>query len=330
MPFLKRGKDKQAGADSLTTLFFASDLHGSEQCWRKFLRAGRFYGVGSLVMGGDLTGKAVVPITRKPDGSCSARLLGEIREAASEEAIAQLMEAVRYNGMYPWIASEEEIDRHRDDDISRTALFEALMLDELRRWVALGDETARKDGIEVFAIAGNDDLWSCDSVLAEGELLQHCEDRVVHVGSHEMVSCSYANPTPWDSPREMTEEALYEHLKQLVEQVEEPRKAIFLFHVPPYDSKLDMARELNPDLTVAIRRGQPNEIPVGSHAVRQIIEEYQPLLSLHGHIHESRGVVTIGKTVSINPGSEYYGGRLQGALIKLAEEEVKIKQLVVG
>ena len=109
MPFLRKGKDKQSDANSLTTLFFASDLHGSEQCWRKFLRAGRFYGVGSLVMGGDLTGKAVVPITQKPDGSCSALFLGEIREAASEEAIAQLMDAVRYNGMYPWIAPAEEI-----------------------------------------------------------------------------------------------------------------------------------------------------------------------------------------------------------------------------
>ena len=44
-------------------LYYASDVHGSDVCWRKFLGAGRFYGVQALIMGGDLTGKAIVPIT---------------------------------------------------------------------------------------------------------------------------------------------------------------------------------------------------------------------------------------------------------------------------
>jgi Icc-related predicted phosphoesterase len=62
---------------------------------------------------------------------------------------------------------------------------------------------------------------------------------------------------------------------------------------------------------------------VGSKAVRRAIETYQPILSLHGHIHESRGVATIGRTVCINPGSEYPDGVLRGAIVDFDRDGVK-------
>lgn len=329
MGFLRK-READAGSGT-TSIFYSSDLHGSDRCWRKFLGAARFYKVNTLVMGGDLTGKAVVPISHEADGSYTARFLGEQRRASSDEELSQLEDAVRFNGMYPWVAAPDQVELHRDDDVARDRLFETVMLDELHRWVALADRRAEASGVDIFAIAGNDDPWACDPALEASEHLRPCEDRLVEVHGHEMISCSIVNPTPWDSPREMAEAELYDHLHSLAQQVSDPSRAIFMFHAPPYDSGLDTAREINPaDLTVVMRGGQPHEIPVGSKAVRQIIEEYQPLLSLHGHIHESRGITTIGRTTCINPGSDYASGQIHGAVVKLSDTKVTMRQLVIG
>jgi Icc-related predicted phosphoesterase len=328
--FLRR-RDPTVGSGTATSIFYSSDLHGSDRCWRKFLGAANFYQADTLIMGGDLTGKAVVPISHEADGSYTTRFLGEQRRVSSDEQLSQLKDAVRFNGMYPWVASPGEVQLHRDDDAARDLLFETVMLDELGRWLALADKKAEVSGVDIFAIAGNDDPWVCDTALAASKRLRPCEDRLVDVGGHEMISCSMVNPTPWDSPREMAESELYGHLHGLAEQVSDPSRAIFMFHAPPYDSGLDIAREINPeDLTVVMRNGQPHEIPVGSKAVRQIIEEYQPLLSLHGHIHESRGITTIGRTTCINPGSDYASGQIHGAVVKLSDHKLTMRQLVIG
>ncbi len=331
MGLLTRRRGERDGAKSAQTLalYYASDVHGSERCWRKFLGAGRFYGVQALVMGGDLTGKAIVPIAIEPDGAFSTTFIGETRAGRSAEELEQLDDAIRFNGMYPWHAPPEEIARHRDDAGARGALFERVMLEELRRWIALADQRMSEYGIEVFVMPGNDDLWSCDAVIESASWVQACDDRVVTVGPHEMISCSYANPTPWKSPRELDEDALYARIKALADQVEHPEAAIFNLHVPPYGCGLDTANEMNDDLTLVYKSGQPNPIPVGSSAVRQLIEEYQPLVALHGHIHESKGEVRIGRTLAVNPGSEYNSGHIHGSLVTLGPDSVR-HQFVVG
>jgi uncharacterized protein len=326
MVFRKRRRE----SENAFALYYASDVHGSDQCWRKFLGAGRFYEVNALLMGGDLTGKAVVPIERGADGSFSTEFLGETRRGSSDEALSELTEAIRYNGMYPWVATADEIARHRSDATARSELFERVMLDELRRWVALADERMPPLGIEVFAMAGNDDPWSCDAVLESAEHLVSCDLRIVTVGGHEMISCSYANPTPWSSPRELGEDDLYAKVKALADQLERPETSIFNLHVPPIASGLDTAYEIDDQLRIVVRNGKPHEIPVGSTAVRQLIEEYQPLLALHGHIHESRGAATIGRTLAINSGSEYATGRIHGAIVKLSDDAVLSHQFTIG
>ncbi len=323
---------RRPGDDSAKTidLYYASDAHGADGVWRKFLGAGRFYGVQALVMGGDVTGKAIVPIERNGSGAFSAQFLGEIRSGRSEEELEQLLQAVRFNGMYPWVAAPDEVARHRDDPAARAELFERVMLAELRRWIDLADERMAQYGIEVFVMPGNDDPWSCDAVVESASYVKPCAERIVRIGPHEMLSSAYANPTPWNSPRELDEDALYERLRGLAEQLENPSTAIFNLHVPPYGSGLDTANEMNPDLTLRYVSGQPNPIPVGSHAVRRIIEEYQPLVALHGHIHESRGEVRIGRTLALNPGSEYNSGHIHGVVVKLGASSVLKHQFVVG
>jgi Icc-related predicted phosphoesterase len=327
---LRRKRQDGTSAETTVELYYASDVHGSDQCWRKFLGASRFYRVGTLIMGGDLTGKAIVPIERRDDGVAVAEFLGEQHVAKTPQELDELLAAIRYNGMYPWIATRVEIDRHRADSAAQDELFERVMLDELQRWIDLADERMSSLGVGVYVMAGNDDPWSCDAILEAASHVTACDDRVVRIGPHEMLSCSYANPTPWDSPRELDEDALYARIKTLADQIEDPARAIFNLHVPPYDSGLDRAREIAGDLTVVYKSGQPNEIPVGSRAVQQIIEEYQPVLSLHGHIHESRGEAHIGRTLCVNSGSEYNSGRIHGVVVKLAGEAVASRQFVVG
>ena len=317
-------------AEQTVALYYASDVHGSERCWRKFLGAGRFYGVQALIMGGDLTGKAIVPIAIGPDGGFTTTFIGETRSGSTPEELEELVQAVRFNGMYPWLAPAEEIARLRDDSAARAELLERTMVEELRRWIDLADERMSEYGIDVFVMPGNDDPWACDEVIESASHVKACDDRVVMVGPHEMISCGYANPTPWNSPRELDEDELYKRIKSLADQLTDPSTAIFNLHVPPYNSGLDTANEMNADLTLKYVGGQPHPIPVGSHAVRQIIEETQPLLALHGHIHESRGEVRFGRTLAINTGSEYNSGHIHGAVVTLAGHDVRKHQFVVG
>jgi uncharacterized protein len=323
---------RRSGGRETTSMevYYASDIHGSDLLWRKFLRAGSFYDADALVMGGDLVGKAIVPIERLPDGTHRARWLGQERMLGSDAELEELVEAIRFNGFYPWIASPEEVARHTDDPAGQGELFDRVVREDLGRWMELAEQRAGDNGARPFVIAGNDDPWFVDELLAGTRSLEFCDDRVVRVGDHEMISSSYANRTPWDSPRELDEDQLYERLDLLAKQLAQPRRAIFNLHVPPYDSGLDVAAELKEDLTPKYRGGQPVEIPVGSRAVRQIIEEYQPLLALHGHIHESRGEARIGDTLALNPGSEYNTGRLHGVVVTLGEERVLSHQFVVG
>jgi Icc-related predicted phosphoesterase len=328
MSFLRR---RTVAQDDSVLVYHASDVHGSDQCWRKFLGAGKFYGADVLIMGGDLTGKAIVPVRTLDDGAWMASLLGEDRRARTDTELDELLAAIRYNGMYPWMASDREIDDMAADADAQRVLFEQVMLDELRRWTDLADARMADSPTDVLVIAGNDDPWTVDDVLKSSQAITFCDASIVEVHGHEVLSSSYSNRTPWDSPRELDEDALYNHLRQLTDQLERPHQAIFNLHVPPYDSGLDTAPEIDTaTMSYVYEAGKPRQVPVGSTAVRQIIEEAQPLLGVHGHIHESRGVARIGNTVAINSGSEYNSGRIHGALVKVTPDTVVSHQLVIG
>jgi len=314
----------------VTRLFYAGDIHGSRVCWKKFVNAAAHYPADALVMGGDLTGKALVPIVRQGDGSYRARVIGEERRAETAAELDEMQRAISTNGMYPLIVDPEEAQRLAVDGARREAAFEQALLDELRLWVRFADE--RLSGTETYAyvIPGNDDPWSIDPVLASGERVIACDERLEMVGPHEMISFGYSNRTPWETPRELDEGQIYERLKRLADQLENPERAIFNVHVPPYESSLDTAYEVDDELRYVIKGGRPHEIATGSEAVRQVIEETQPLISLHGHIHESKGVTTIGRTVAINPGSDYGSGHLDGCLVHLGSDRVVSHYLVSG
>jgi Icc-related predicted phosphoesterase len=325
---MRLGRKRRDDSERSVRLFYASDIHGSDLLWRKFLGASKFYEADASVMGGDLLGKAIIPIERTADGTYRAEFLGDERLVHEGTELDELVDAIRFNGYYPWIASQDEImDRAADTE----GLFGEIARDEIRRWVELAEQRASANGSgELFVMAGNDDPWFVDEILERSQALVFCDDRIVRLGPHEMLSSSYANPTPWNSPRELEEDALYERLKRLADKLEEPKRAVFNLHVPPYDSRLDHGPDLKEDLTPRYSGGQPVMKPVGSKAVRQLIEEVQPLLALHGHIHESKGETRIGQTLALNSGSEYNTGRLHGVVVTLADEHVIGHQFVVG
>lgn len=321
---------KRRQKTEITRLFYAGDVHGSRVCWKKFVNAAAHYPADVLVMGGDLCGKGLVPIVREGDGSYSARVIGEQRVARTAEELDQMQRAISTNGMYPLIVDRDEAQALAEDAARRDQAFEQALLDELRLWMEFAEERLAGTDKRAYVIPGNDDPWSVDEVLAGGTSVVACDETVQRIGPHEMVSFGYSNRTPWDTPRELDEDEIYSRLKQLTDQLEEPGRAILNVHVPPYESSLDTAFEVDEDLHYVMKGGRPHEVPTGSAAVRQIIEETQPLLSLHGHIHESKGVTTIGRTVAINPGSDYGSGHLDGCLVHLGPDRVVNQYLVSG
>jgi Icc-related predicted phosphoesterase len=257
-------------------------------------------------------------------------VIGEWRTARTAEELDQMQRAISTNGMYPLIVDQDEARGLAEDSARREEAFERALLDELRLWVEFADERLAGTHARAYVIPGNDDPWSIDAVLASGARVDACDETVRMVGPHEMVSFGYSNRTPWETPRELDEDEIYSRLKRLVDQLETPARAIFNIHVPPWESSLDTAFEVDESLRYVTKGGRPHEVATGSPAVRQIIEEAQPLLSLHGHIHESKGVTRIGRTVAINPGSDYVSGHLDGCLIHLAPERVVNQYLVSG
>lgn len=312
------------------TLYYASDIHGSDLLWRKFVNAGSFYGVDVLVMGGDITGKAVVPIVAVAGGFLAREIAGE--RVFGEDELPTVEKRVRDLGFYPYRTTEAELDATHSDSQAVQQLFLRAMEASVARWLQLAEERLAGSGIRLCVMLGNDDEPHLREVLAASPLDVDSEDVTVDLGNgFQMLSCGYANPTPWSSPRELPESALERRLEELVAKLDDPSRSVFNLHVPPIGTSIDRAPALNDTLKPVVRGGSVVMTHAGSQAVRNVIERYEPPLALHGHIHESRGVVNLGKTVCINPGSEYGEGVLHGAIVKLDRKRgLRNYQLVSG
>ena len=327
MPLLRR---KRCNGDE-TTVFFATDLHGSEVCFRKFVAAAAFYGADLLILGGDLTGKLVTPIVQNGQGWWSevhgrrvALKPGELDafelQMADEGVYTRRMSADEYAAFE---AAPEEVD----------ALFVELMTERLEHWIDLALEKLDGTPVRILTAPGNDDPYAVDDVIRRrgGDRVLLVEGEVTEIApGHEMLNTGWSNHTPWDTHREFDEEALRAHIEEMAGQLRDPATAIFNIHVPPYDSTLDTAPLLDEDLAVQTSMGNQLTAPAGSTAVRAAIEAYQPLASLHGHIHESGGSVRIGRTVAINAGSEYGEGVLRGVLLTVGGGELRRVQATSG
>jgi Icc-related predicted phosphoesterase len=267
----------------------------------------------------------------KRGGAWVGRVLGETRTAETRAELARLEDILRTNGLYPYECEEDEYRRLDADEAYRRRVFSERMRDGLARWIELADERLKGAGIECYVMPGNDDEFGIEELIEQSETVVNPENRVVEVGGLlEMVSCGWANPTPWNSPRECPDEELGEKIRKMTPDLTGSKPALYNLHVPPYASGLDWAPRLTPDLRPIQQGGELQMEPVGSKSVDEILREDQPLLALHGHIHESRGIARIGSTLSINPGSRYGEGALDGALMTIERGKVTSHQLVSG
>lgn len=319
-----------------TRLFFATDLHGSERTYRKFINAGKFYEATVLVMGGDILGKIAVPIIREGHGHYRARLQGQTQHLTTESELKALTDTIGTLGFYHKIMTEDEFKAVQADPAAVDKLFHELARQRLIQWIELAETRLKDTGIKCFVTGGNDDYPDVLEPLytSGAKNIVGCENVVAQVDDlHSMISLGWSGPTPWKTPREATEDKLAEMIETMVAQVTDMTHCFFNFHDPPIDSTLDTCPKLDwstdPPSPI-LEAGQPILHGAGSVAVRRAIEKYQPLLGLHGHIHESRNVTKIGKTVCLNPGSEYGEGILRGCIVNLADGKVEGYQLTSG
>jgi hypothetical protein len=307
-------------------IFFATDIHGSEVCWRKFLNAGAFHKADVLVMGGDMTGKAMVPIVAKGSG-WRLELQDQEHLLATEDELKAMEKRILDRGYYPIRLTPDEVAAWDADPVLVDTRFKAEMVAAVERWMALADERLKGTGRRCIVSPANDDIFELDPIIDAAELVDLGEGNTIDLGGFTMVSTGWANTTPWHTYRELPDDELKGKIDGLVAPVGDPKRAIFNFHAPPYGSNLDGAPKLNPDMTYVA--GGRAIVPVGSHAVHDAIVQYGPVLSLHGHIHEGRGAVKIGRTLAVNPGSTYEDGVLQAAIVDLDPKKGEVKHYLL-
>ena len=300
-------------------LFFVTDIHGSNVCYRKFLNALPIYGADVAILLGDLTGKVLVPLVEKGGDQWECTLMGQHREIGSQEELAAIKKTIENAGYY-WVhQTRDEFDATRSDPEKVDALFKGLVFQRVQEWLDLADERLAGKPFQMYMAPGNDDWFVIDEMIDDAKLVHPCDGRVVDIDGHEMITSSYANPTPWQTPRELSEEDLEVKLRELCAMVKNHATAIYNFHVPPYGYSRDLCPKLDENLTMSAEE----KIHAGSIGAKRVIEENQPLLGLHGHIHESRGAQKAGRTLLINPGSEYSEGILKGVIIMLDKKKIK-------
>ncbi|MHA2138171.1 MAG: metallophosphoesterase family protein [Candidatus Hodarchaeales archaeon] len=334
----------------MVRFFYCTDIHGSEAVWRKFLNAAKYLEVDTLIMGGDITGKRIVPIVQLDDGTWQGSIYGTVEQEvvmSTEQDILDFEKRARMAGCYPHRLTPEENEiLSSSDSITEEnkmikggaldQLFDQVEAEGLQKWIDMIDDTMNDgtkrvpDGTQIIICPGNDDKFAIDEVIQKDPRVIFGEcSRLDLDDQHEMISYGWTNPTPWNTYREQSEEEMYEAIENLVSQVNNIKNSVFCFHAPPHDSKIDEAPLLNPDLTyVGYSHGEPVRGSVGSTAVRKAIETHQPILGLHGHIHESPGAIKIGRTYVLNPGSEYTEAILKGFLVELDKGEIKRMQRV--
>ena len=313
----------------MITIFFATDVHGSDICWKKFINAGKFYEADVIILGGDMTGKAIVPIIHQGGDTYKAVLLQQESILRGEDEVADMVQKVKSRGYYPYRTTLDEIAELNATPGRVDDLFAAEVLKTAEQWLAYADQKLEGTGIRCYVAPGNDDMFELDDMIRTSQHVQLAEGRVIHLDEHHaMVSSGWSNFTPWHTFREEEEDKLRARYEAMIAQLPDTKNSVFNIHVPPYGSTLDEAPELTEDLKP--KYAGRSLVPVGSHACRAVIDQYQPLLGLFGHIHEAKGSIRLGRTLCINPGSMYEQGRLMGAVVKLDRDKIKSYILTTG
>lgn len=327
MRFIRKSQRRQTRSG--TRFFFATDVHGSDRCFRKFLNAASFYDVNVLVLGGDITGKVLIPV-ELTSGGWQVRFQDNLYRDLTDSGLAELELRIQDLGMYPIRGSREEL-RALEEPSQRERLFVAAVVKQMARWIDLAERRLAGTGVRCMVAPGNDDPWAIDDVLQQSTVIEFAEGRCLQLDDGtEVITTGYSNQTPWHTPREVSEDELAQRLERMFREVQNPSSMVLVAHPPPRDTELDQAPKIDDDFRIEMDVGALRMTSVGSAAVRLFITEHQPMLGLHGHVHESKGIQRLGRTVCVNPGSEYRDGVLCGSIVSVRGSDVVSCQLVTG
>jgi uncharacterized protein len=313
-------------------IYFCSDIHASRRCWKKFLNSWKFYDADHIVVGGDITGKFVVPIVEAGGGRWTSNFLGIERKVSGPGELEALRTRIADAGQYDFVTTPDELESYQGDQARIDELFRRLVIERARQWVAEADEKLRGTGVRCFVSGANDDFFEVDDVLASSEAIEDPNGKVIELeGGFELLGMGYGNPTPWACPRDIPEEQLAKRIDEVAAGVRNMDRTIMSLHVPPLDSGLDLAPKLDDYLRPRVGAAGLEMVPVGSTATRDAIVKYRPMLGLHGHIHESKGVRKLAGITIANPGSEYGEGVLDGLLVDIDPRKgLRRVELVTG
>ncbi len=313
---------------SIRRLFFATDLHGSEVCFRKFVNAASFYRVSLLFLGGDLSGKTLLPVWKR-SGFYEVFFQSRIIRLDTDAELAAFRREQAGRGAYTAVLSEA--DYNAMNETERQTLFDQAICTRLGGWLDFAAQRLRGTGIRIVAIAGNDDPWLIDDLMRSCDVVTFAESAVVELeGGLQVLGFGYSTPTPWDTPRELTDEEISSRLSTLTAELKPNVRVVMNIHVPPFGSGLDSCVELDSELRPIIGPGGPRMQSVGSPAVRRAIDQIGPALGLFGHVHEARGATRIGQTVCVNPGSNYGQATLLGVIVTMDKGIVSNWQFTEG
>jgi uncharacterized protein len=318
-------------SSKITRVLFGSDFHGSDIVYRKFLAAAFQYNAEILIVGGDVTGKAMVPVVNEGNGKYNSTLFGKETISTTADELEKVKKDISNVGFYPIVIDQDQATELENSPDKMAARFEHEMCQRVRDWMKLADEKLTPSKKTMYFMAGNDDLDSIDAAVAEFENIHNPDMARFEIdGGYEIVGCSSANMTPWRCNRDLEENDLAEKLEKLAGLIQNPESCIAVLHVPPYLSGLDSCPDLDKNLKIITQGGQVVMKGGGSTSVKTWLEKVQPMLSLHGHIHESPGHVRIGRTLAINAGSEYAEAIMKGAIINLENGKIKGHMLISG
>jgi len=306
--------------------YMCSDLHAANRTYRKLLNAIKMnvYEAQVVLIAGDLTGKAIVPIIKQSNGRYTASFLDQHYLIDTEAELEKLKNSISDIGYYPYVTDQEEVDALRTDTAKMSELFRQKMIERVGEWVAMAEERIGKGGIQFYMMPGNDDDRGVDEMIARSSYVVNPVGKTIHLNEHhEMISFDYANPTPWHTPREWSEEEYYERVKASASTLKNVQNALFMIHVPPFDTGIDTAPELDKTMRPKVTMGDVLRVPVGSTGVRKAIQELQPLVTVHGHVHEAGGQSKLGRTTCFNAGSEANQGILRGFVFDLGKDKLE-------
>ena len=185
---------------SETKILFATDLHGGDTYFLKVLSLANSSKVNIVMMCGDLTGKAIVPIVKLNDDLFVTNFFNTDYRLKKEE-LPKMEKDIRQVGYYYYHCSRTEYEEFKSKPDRLTELFDKLMQQTIENWLIKIDEILPKD-VRVLMNPGNDDTFAIDEVLRKSNRVEYTLEKCVELDDkHSVVACDWVNPTPWDSPQ---------------------------------------------------------------------------------------------------------------------------------